>query len=577
MSDSKPKILAVIQARSGSKGIPKKNIYPINGHPLMTYSIAAAIKSELITEIYVSTDSEEFAQVAREYGAKAPFLRPDHLSGDKVTSVDSLHWAVEEIEKIENTTYDYVVELPAVSPLRDHDDIDQALTKLIETGADSIISMCDTGEKHPIRLKKIIDDQILDFTEEYPEPAAGSRRQDLKPISYIRNGAIYSMTRDCLIKEHSRHGKDSRPFTMAPERSVNIDEVMDLMIAEAMMKKGFCNNLPVKVPQLMINRVETGKPQKILVTTNTSFLPTICQKIEEDFDVIYAENVPSEEIAKLLPEVDGWICSPCPKYQIDADLLSKATKLKVLASPSTGSNHVDKDFCEKNNISFFCLKGTDFVSTITASSEFTFALVLEATRNLSKAVNLANQGYWREIENDLRGIELSDKTLGIIGYGRIGSNNARMANAFKMNVVSYDPNVEIKEDYVSQVDSHEKVLEQSDVVMVCVHLDDSTHGMVNASWFNKMKDGVYFINSSRGEVLNETDLLASLESGKIKSAAVDVISAEMTSDKRKHPLVQYAANNDNLTVTPHIAGLTIDSERKAAEITLESVVKALKK
>lgn len=576
MSEKKLEVLAVLQARGGSKGIPKKNIYPVAGHPLMTYSIAAALKSKYVTDVYVSTDSEEFVQVAKDYGAKAPFLRPAHLAGDKVTSVDSLSWAAKEIEKIENKTYDIVVELPCVSPLRDHDDIDAALQKLIDTGADSIISMCDTGEKHPIRLKKIVDDQILAFTEEYPEPAAGSRRQDLKPISYIRNGAIYSMTRDCLIKEHSRHGKDSRPFIMDPERSVNIDETMDLLIAESMIKNGFCRNRPMPVPQKLIKRVETGKAHKLLVTTNTSFLPTICASIEKDFDVIYAENVAKEEIVKLLPEVDGWICSPCPKYQIDSTLLENATKLKILASPSTGSNHVDKKYCEDKNISFFCLKGTDFVSSITASSEFTFALVLEATRNMGKAMNLANDGYWREIENGLRGIELSGKTLGIIGYGRIGSNNARFANAFKMNVISYDPNVDIKEDFVTQLSSHQEVLNKADIVMVCVHLDESTNGMVDGSWFNSMKDGVYFINSSRGEIVNEKALLGALESGKIKSAALDVVSAEMTSEKSKHPVIQYAKKNENLSVTPHIAGLTVDSERKAAEITLESVVKALK-
>ena len=88
------KILAVIQARGGSKGIPKKNIYPINGYPLISYTIAAARKSNLISDLVVSTDSQEIAEVAERFGAKVPFLRPEHLAGDKVLSVDSLHHAV---------------------------------------------------------------------------------------------------------------------------------------------------------------------------------------------------------------------------------------------------------------------------------------------------------------------------------------------------------------------------------------------------------------------------------------------------------------------------------------------------
>ena len=199
-------ILAVIQARGGSKGIPKKNIYPISGYPLISYTIVAAMKSQLISDLIVSTDSDEIADVARTYGAKVPFIRPDHLAGDKVLSVDSLHHAVLETEKIYSKKYDYVIELPCVSPLRDHHDIDDALNKLIQNESDSVISVVNTGEKHPVRLKKIINEEIHDITEEFPEPGQNSRRQDLSPPSFIRNGAIYAMRRDTLINDNSRHG-----------------------------------------------------------------------------------------------------------------------------------------------------------------------------------------------------------------------------------------------------------------------------------------------------------------------------------------------------------------------------------
>ena len=217
------KILAVIQARGGSKGIPKKNIYPLNGYPLISYSIVAALKSKYITNLVVSTDSEEIAEVSRDYGAEVPFMRPEELAGDKVFSVDSLHHATLESEKHFKTKYDLVVELPCVSPLRDHEDVDKALEKLISSGADSVISVVDTGEKHPVRLKRLINDQIKDFSEHFPEPGQNSRRQDLKPQSFIRNGAIYSMKRDILINTMSRHGEDSLAFIMPDYKSVNID------------------------------------------------------------------------------------------------------------------------------------------------------------------------------------------------------------------------------------------------------------------------------------------------------------------------------------------------------------------
>jgi len=235
-------ILAVILARGGSKGIPHKNIYPINGHPLISYSIYAGLKCDLINELVVSTDDAKIAEIAKKYKAKVPFIRPNELSGDKVWSRDALKHAVLESEKIFNKKYDYVIELPCVAPLRDSEDITLALQKLISTKSSSVISVCQMQDKHPVRMKRIKDDLIEDFCTEYPE-GEGSRRQDLEDC-YIRNGAIYSMTRDTIVNEFSRNGKISRPYIMNDEKSVNIDTTMDLKLAEILIEQGECKNYP---------------------------------------------------------------------------------------------------------------------------------------------------------------------------------------------------------------------------------------------------------------------------------------------------------------------------------------------
>ena len=228
------KILGIIQARGGSKGIPKKNIKEINGKPLISYTIEEAKKSKMFDNFVVSSDDKEILDVSKSYGAY-PLQRPDKLSGDTILSVDSLHWAVLECEKIFNTKYDYVVELPCVCPLRKDVHIKEAVSKLIDTGADSVISVNDMTDKHPTRMKRIVDDKIEDFCSEYPEGDAG-RRQDLEPC-YIRNGGIYSMKRDTLMNERTRHGKISRPYVMEDKYSVNIDNEMDLKLAEIMLKE----------------------------------------------------------------------------------------------------------------------------------------------------------------------------------------------------------------------------------------------------------------------------------------------------------------------------------------------------
>ena len=229
----KNKILCVLQVRGGSKGVPKKNIRKVNGKPLMTWTIESAKKSGVFDSIWVSSDSDEILEVGRQEEVNT-IKRPEELSGDEVLSVDSLHWAVNEIEGLYGIEYDYVVELPVVCPLRNEDHIREAVNKLITTDADSVISVTQMTGKHPVRMKRITDDDLIeDFCSEYPEGDAG-RRQDLEPC-YIRNGGIYSMKRDTLMKEKTRHGKVSRPYVMEDKYSINIDSEIDLRIAEVML------------------------------------------------------------------------------------------------------------------------------------------------------------------------------------------------------------------------------------------------------------------------------------------------------------------------------------------------------
>ena len=228
-------VLGVILARGGSKGIPKKNIINICGKPLIAYTIEAGLKSQVFTNFIVSTDSEEIAKVSRDWGAETPFMRPAELSLDHVWSRDSLQHAVLECEKFYGIKYDFVIELPCVSPLRNERHIKEAYDKLVSTGADSVISVCKMQDKHPVRMKRIVNDTIQDFCKEFPE-GEGSRRQDLEPC-YIRNGAIYAMTRDCIVEKFSRNGDVSRPYIMEELESVNIDSYIDLKLADVLLRE----------------------------------------------------------------------------------------------------------------------------------------------------------------------------------------------------------------------------------------------------------------------------------------------------------------------------------------------------
>jgi len=228
------RILALTLARGGSKAVPKKNIRPILGVPLIAYTIAEALRSKLITRYIVSTDDEEIQKIAIQFGADAPFLRPSEYSTDTASSVDAMQHAVDWVEQQEGEKYDYVIELMCTNPLKTVTDIDATIQKLVTTGADSVIAVHKLDDHHPARIKKIVDDRIVDFCiPEVPE----MRRQDLKPDAYIRSGSIYALRRDHLMVEGRRYGsKNSRPYILPSERAVNVDTEIDFLTAEKIIE-----------------------------------------------------------------------------------------------------------------------------------------------------------------------------------------------------------------------------------------------------------------------------------------------------------------------------------------------------
>lgn len=234
MTDSKPHILAVTLARGGSKGVPAKNVRPLNGHPLVAYTVVEAKRAKLVSRVIVSSDDDEIRLAAIQYGAEAPFTRPPELSTDTARPIDGDKHALMWAEGDEGREYDYFVELLCTNPMKTSDDIDGALEKLIDTKADSVIAVARLEDHHPIRIKKIVDDRIADFCfPEIPE----SRRQDLKPDAYIRAGAIYAAPRRMTMKGIRYGTFESRPYILPPEKAINVDTEEDILLADLLLKR----------------------------------------------------------------------------------------------------------------------------------------------------------------------------------------------------------------------------------------------------------------------------------------------------------------------------------------------------
>ncbi len=230
------KVLGITLARGGSKSVPKKNIRPLAGKPLIAYTIEAALSSSYLDDYIVSTEDQEIADICSDLGARVPFLRPVELASDTASSADALCHAVDFVEHERGEKFDYVIELMATNPFKTSLQIDKALEKLDETGADSVIAVTRVWDYHPARIKKLDDKgRLVNFC--VPEPLE-ARRQDLTPPAYIRCGSIYALRRDYLMTTKTRYGsKESYALVVPEEESINIDNEFDFALAEIIIEK----------------------------------------------------------------------------------------------------------------------------------------------------------------------------------------------------------------------------------------------------------------------------------------------------------------------------------------------------
>jgi len=233
------KILGIIPARGGSKGVLGKNIKLLGGEPLITHTIKAALKSNL-TKVIVSTDDDDIEKVAMEAGAEVPFKRPADLASDTAKSIDVAKQALLEMEKIDGIVYDAIMLLQPTAPFRSVYDINKSI-ELLESDkdADSVISVVDVEGHHPARMKYIENGVLIDppFKEAYEN----QNRQELTPM-FIRNGAIYLTKRESILAD-SYKGRKSLALIMPLENSINIDTIRDFENAEWVYNKYFSESI----------------------------------------------------------------------------------------------------------------------------------------------------------------------------------------------------------------------------------------------------------------------------------------------------------------------------------------------
>ncbi|MBN2059264.1 MAG: hydroxyacid dehydrogenase [Deltaproteobacteria bacterium] len=243
------------------------------------------------------------------------------------------------------------------------------------------------------------------------------------------------------------------------------------------------------------------------------------------------------------------------KTRITNDMILKAGKLQIISCATTGSDHIDRDELQRRFIPVRTLKeDPDILKNLTPAAELSWALLMACARRLPSAFDHVKSGQWtREL---FPGIMLKGKRLGIIGCGRIGGWMGRYARAFGMEVAGYDPFVDpLPEGFIAV--TLDELFQTSDFISVHVHLSEETRGLVSRRLLESSRKCAVFINTSRGAVVDESALLDCLKNGTIGSAGLDVIEGEPEIDR--HPLVEYARENDNLIITPHCGGFSPDA------------------
>ena len=281
-----------------------------------------------------------------------------------------------------------------------------------------------------------------------------------------------------------------------------------------------------------------------------------------------------EELKKIISEYDGLVLRS--KFKITSEIIDSAKKMKCIGRAGAGMENIDVSYANSKGI--ICVSAPE--GNRDAVAEHTLGMLLMLLNNLKKADDEVRKGIWLRAQN--RGVEIGGKTVGIIGYGNMGSAFAKRLAGFGCKIIVYD---KYKKGFGSEViteASMEQLFSECDILSLHVPLTEETNYLINSDFINRFRKNIYLINTSRGKCLNTADLVAALESGKVLGACLDVLEYESVSfenlDNAKLPEpMHYLIKSDKVVLSPHIAGWTHDSNYKISKIIAEKMIAVLKK
>lgn len=315
---------------------------------------------------------------------------------------------------------------------------------------------------------------------------------------------------------------------------------------------------------------------KILICTPVIHIPNLLKKFKKYFTVIYKPLLKASDINQN-KKIKYIFTNPnMSKIKFDKKFLSKFKNLKILTTASTGTNHIDVDYLKKNNIKLISLRSKKkIINKISSTSELAFALMLNSLRNTNLASNSVLKKKWEYLP--FIGRQMNNLTVGIIGYGRLGKIFVKLLKPFKSKILIYEKKIirkGIKKKFQVNLNT---LLKNSDVIVLHIHADDENLNFINSEKLKKMKKNVIIVNTSRGEIISENDLVNFLVKNNKAKYAADVLSDEIQNKWNSKIFHEYKKNKGNIIITPHIGGMTIDAQNLAYNAVLDSLIQSIRK
>lgn len=320
-------------------------------------------------------------------------------------------------------------------------------------------------------------------------------------------------------------------------------------------------------------RIQRSRP-KALYYSMLRYQPESLALLNEYFDLTTLPT-PQEDTPEILAQTEV-LFAPLG-YMVDRKKIDACPWLKVVASNTTGHPHIDVEYCRSKGISVACLKfAPEFLTRITPTAELAFGMILILTRNLLRAHKAVLEGQWDRRPFGAPSM-LSRMRLGVVGLGRLGGRVAGYGEAFGMAVRYFDPYVDSSR-YAREMDLV-KLAAWCDVLTIHVPHEKETEGLIGSTVIEAMRPGSYLVNTARGEILDWKALREALGSGRLAGAGLDVFEGEFEPGFGErfplHPFLQYVRNHDNVILTPHIGGSTVDAWRETEMETIRMAVKAI--